>query len=188
MIQSSHTHLSSVLPRAQAKKHLDSSLSFTPHIQSAPQSNFYPLKMYPDSDHFSPPGLLPLEWNPHHPSSGCSDWALKSSLSFHHVSQAWPRHLREVTPQLCSEACEMSPFHLESRSESSHDLQGRTPWGRPLSFRSPLSRLLGRTAPAPNKPGAPLPPGLFYFWSFGLECFSLNIHMAHSITFFSLFA
>lgn len=42
-------------------------------------------------------------------------------------------------PQLCSEACEMSLFHLESRSESSHDLQGRTPWGRPLSFRSPAS-------------------------------------------------
>ena len=157
-----------------------------PHIRPAPKSNFYPLKMY--LDHFSPPGLLLLERNHHHPSSECSDWTPKSSLCFHRVGL---RPDSGVCVRWChSSARKRVKCHSSTWSQSqSPPVTSEVAHRRDalcLSDPLPLCLLLSPTAPAPNKPGAPLPPGLSYLLVLWLGM--LNIHMARSITFFSLFA
>lgn len=139
-----------------------------PHIQPAAKSNFYPLKMYPD--HFSPPGLLLLERNHHHPSSECSDWTPESSVCFHRVG---------LRPDwgVCVRWC-----HSFARKRVKCHLPPGVkvlPWpprlhtvGMPSVFQIPclsLSSSVPQLRPQTNQ----VLPCLRAFptcWSFGLEC------------------
>lgn len=104
-------------------------------------------------------------------------------------------HLVQAMPQLCSEAPNGSvPLWVQVKLLS---------WPiRPNTIRTPkpfrchlllLFCQLPQLQPhcplccSSNKPGVLLPQGLSACWSLCLECFSLTIHMTHSLTFLSHF-
>lgn len=138
--------------------------------------------MYPN--HFSPPGLLLLEQNHHHPSSGCSNGTPKSSLCFHHVGL---RPDSGVCVRWChSSAQKLVKCHSSTWSQSqSPPVTSEVAHRRDaLCLSDPLPLSLSSSVPQFWPQTNQVLPCLQAFptcWSFGLECW-ISTRIAPSLS------